>query len=54
MSFIFLVQQLEDETKRTPEEKPGTPECPDTRHHSMAQIIYAENRVCTVNIALER
>jgi nuclear receptor co-repressor 1 len=39
-------QKLEYEAKKPPEEKSSTPEpILDFRHHSIAQIIYAENRV---------
>lgn len=44
-------QKLEDEAKKPPEEKASTPEPNiDLRNHSIAQIIYAENRVGWVSL----
>ena len=42
-------QKCEEEAKKPPEEKTSTPEpATDLRHQSIAQIIYAENRVSSL------
>lgn len=47
LRFCFLQHQLEDEAKKPPEEKPSMPEAAsETKHQSIAQVLYAENRVC--------
>ena len=47
IKIFFLQQQLEDQAAKPPvEEKPGTPDVPsEPKNQSIAQLIYAENRV---------
>lgn len=47
--YFYLKQQLEEQAKKPPEEKLESAEPErESKHQSVAQIIYAANRVSTV------
>ena len=50
--FICVLPQQQEEAANKEKEEVDADEVPDTtlnlKHQSIAQIIYAENRVCTV------